>query len=322
MKAKTTAVPPKNSFSFLIDSFIQWLKVEKGLSQNTTAAYGRDLKRYTAFLASKKVQDPNRIDRELIQAFILHEKGRALKTTSLARALVAIKVFHRFLYAERLIQEDVTSVLDPISLWKKIPSYLNRDEIKKMIEFWNVPALEKTGEDAKVRARHSKPEIRDRAILELFYGTGLRVSELAKMRLQDVNLESKFIRCVGKGKKERILPIGKQAVTALNDYLSRSRAAEKGLVSGVLFLSNRGLPIKRETLWHIVKKYAKRAGITKKVSPHTLRHSFATHLLEGGADLRVVQELLGHSDISTTQIYTHVSRDRLRKVHTQFHPRG
>jgi len=321
LRTKTAVPPPKNPFSFLIDSFIQWLKVEKGLSQNTTAAYGRDLKRYTIFLTSQKVQDPNRIDRELIQGFILHEKGRKLKTTSLARALVAIKVFHRFLYAERLIQEDVTSVLDPISLWKKIPSYLNRDEIKKMIEFWNIPALEKVGGDTRGQARHSKPEIRDRAILELFYGTGLRVSELAQMKLQDVNLESKFIRCVGKGNKERILPIGKQAVTALNDYLSRSRITEK-VSSGILFLSNRGLPIKRETLWHIVKKYAKRAGITKKVSPHTLRHSFATHLLEGGADLRVVQELLGHSDISTTQIYTHVSRDRLRKVHTQFHPRG
>jgi len=318
LRQTTRPNAPKNPFSSLIESFLQWLKVEKGLSQNTTAAYERDLKRYTSFLCSKKIQDPDHIDRELIQAFVLHEKGRKLKTTSLARSLVAIKVFHRFLYAERVIREDVTSVLDSIALWKKMPIFLSRDEAKKMIEFWVVPQKE----GGKPYGRLDRAELRDRAILELFYGTGMRVSELAKLRLGDVNLEGKFIRCIGKGNKERILPIGKEALEAVTRYLDRSRGRQKVEGPETLFLSNRGLPIKRETLWHLVKKYARRAGITKKVSPHVLRHSFATHLLEGGADLRVVQELLGHSDISTTQIYTHVSRDRLRKVHTQFHPRG
>jgi integrase/recombinase XerD len=275
-------------------------------------------------LTSKKIGDPRRVSRATIQAFLLHEKARKLKATSLARALVSIKVFHRFLYAERLVAEDVTSVLDPISIWKKIPTYLTQAEMKRMIEFWDPQPDSKTSQTGN-KAPHDlkKDEWRDYAILELFYGAGLRVSELANLRLEHFNLEGRFIRCFGKGSKERILPVGAQALNALKNYLEKGRSKNRAQAdSPYLFLSNRGLPLKRESLWHIVKKYAKKAGISKKVSPHVLRHSFATHLLEGGADLRVVQELLGHADIATTQIYTHVSKDRLRKVHSQFHPRG
>ena len=171
------------------------------------------------------------------------------------------------------------------------------------------------------RRNFKNEDIRDRAILELFYGAGLRVSELANLKLGDINQEGKFIRCFGKGSKERILPVGRMAWEAIQTYIGRVRACYETKAQ-TIFLSNRGLPMRRETLWHTVRKAAKKAGITKKVSPHVLRHSFATHLLEGGADLRIVQELLGHADISTTQIYTHITRDRLRKIHAQFHPRG
>lgn len=310
---------PKNPYSVLIDDFLRHLKVEKGLSTNTCQAYQRDLMAYSARLVKLGVRNPDKIRREDIQQFILAEKNKKKKSSSIARAQVAIKVFHRFLYAQRVIKEDVTSVLDSISIWKKIPSYLSQDEMKRMIEFKEKERVD----EPKKKKRFSREELRDLAILELFYGTGLRVSELANLKLSSISHEGKFIRCIGKGNKERVLPIGKHAWEALMNYIERARpASAAGKDEGYLFLSNRGLHIKRETLWHLVKKYAKKAGILKKVSPHVLRHSFATHLLEGGADLRIVQELLGHADIATTQIYTHVSRDRLRKIHNQFHPRG
>ncbi len=309
----------KNPYQFLIDDFIRYLKVEKGLSPNTCLAYTRDLESYTNFLSQKKVRDPNQIKRKDIQEYLLAEKSKKKKSASIARAQVALKVFHRFLYLEKIIHEDITSVLDSVSIWKKMPSYLSQDEMGRMIEFKKIEKEKK--ENQNKRLRFTKAELRDRAILELFYGTGLRVSELAGLKLININSEGKFIRCFGKGSKERVLPVGKRAWEAIQIYIDKGRTSNES-DGGYLFLSNRGFPMKRETLWHVVKRYARRAGITKKVSPHVLRHSFATHLLEGGADLRIVQELLGHADIATTQIYTHVSRDRLRKIHNQFHPRG
>lgn len=310
----------KNPFQFLIEDFVRYLKVEKGLSANTCFAYTRDLTAYTESLTAQKVRDPNQITRNHIQKFILSEKAKKKKASSIARAQVAIKVFHRFLHLERILRKDVTDVLDSISIWKKMPNYLSRDEMQRMIEFKKPKEPEKK-KRKKTRVRFNKAELRDKAILELFYGTGMRVSELANLKLNNINWEGKFIRCFGKGSKERVLPVGKEAWSAVQTYIEKGRPSSEDK-TGNLFLSNRGLPIRRETLWHVVKRYAKKVGISKKVSPHVLRHSFATHLLEGGADLRVVQELLGHADISTTQIYTHVSRDRLRKIHNQFHPRG
>jgi integrase/recombinase XerD len=310
----------KNPFQLLIEDFIRYVKVEKGLSPNTCLAYSRDLTAYTESLIDQKVRDPNQITRSHIQKFILSEKSKKKKASSIARAQVTIKVFHRFLYMEKVIRKDVTDVLDSIAIWKKIPSYLSKEEMQRMIEFKKPKEAEKK-KKRKSRLRFSKAEIRDKAILELFYGTGVRVSELAGLKLNNINWEGKFIRCFGKGSKERVLPVGKEAWDAMRIYIEKARSSYQDS-TGCLFLSNRGLPIRRETLWHVVKRYAKKAGLTKKVSPHVLRHSFATHLLEGGADLRIVQELLGHADISTTQIYTHVSRDRLKRIHNQFHPRG
>jgi len=314
----TTKTQPKNPFTFLIDDFIRYLKVEKGLSLNTCLAYQRDLKQYTDCLVSRKIKDLGKVKRIDIQKFLLEQKARKKKETSLARSQVSIKMFHRFLTNERIIHEDVTNVLDSIGTWKKIPTFLSQDEVGKLIEFEGTGGKRK---DEGTKRRYSKMELRDQAILELFYGAGLRVSELVTLKLGDLNPEGHFIRCFGKGRKERVLPLGKKAWDAIARYRARARDAIQ-CEEGFLFLSNRCQGMRRESVWHLVKRYAAKAGITKKVSPHVLRHTYATHLLEGGADLRVVQELLGHADIATTQIYTHVTRDRLRKIHSEFHPRG
>ena len=303
----------KNPFGFLVDDFIRYVKVEKGLSPNTCLAYARDLKQYTDFLVAHRIKDLSHIKRSDIQKFILEGKSKKKQSASLARSQVSVKMFHRFLAMEKVIDKDITNVLDSITLWKKMPTFLTKDEVGRMIDF---------KPDANTsKKRITKTEVRDKAILELFYGAGLRVSELVNLKIGDLNPEGRFIRCFGKGSKERILPLGKKAWEAIEIY--RRRVRDKLTIdTDKLFISNRNTGMKRETIWHLVKRYAAKAGISKKVSPHVLRHSYATHLLEGGADLRVVQELLGHADIATTQIYTHVTKDRLRKIHNQYHPRG
>ncbi len=298
-----TAIPKSGEVNLLLNQFADYLTVEKGLARNSIDAYRSDLIHYHQSLIEQKVRDWSKVDRAHIIHFLSDEDKRGLEATSRARALVSIKLFHRFLTKERYLSEDVTSVLESPKTWKKLPQFLTQAEMEEILKQPNT---------------RKERGLRDRAILEILYAAGARVSEVTGLLKDNVFLSEAFIKCRGKGSKERLVPLGKTAIEFATRYL------EKRVQSNCpnFFLNPRGLPISRQFVWKIVKKYALAAGITKLITPHTFRHSFATHLLENGADLRVVQELLGHSDISTTQIYTHVSRDRLRKVHAEFHPRG
>lgn len=287
--------------------FLDSLTVEKGLSKNTRLSYGRDLRRYAAYLKKAGLQNLSAVNRQHIMDFLLSERDRGLSAASVARLLVAIRMFHRFMTSEGKITEDVTDALESPKLWKHLPDYLSAQDIERLVGAPNPRKAQ---------------GIRDRAILELMYATGCRVSELAVLKVGDVQLEALSVRLLGKGSKERVVPMGKKAQEALERYLTKVRFEnEEQNLSAPLFVSKQKKAMSRQAIWEILKKYAKKAGIPKTLYPHLLRHSFATHLLEGGADLRVVQELLGHSDIATTQIYTHVERSRLKSIHQKFHPR-
>ena len=297
---------PKDKNRLLFEEFLNYLSVEKGLAVNTLDAYRRDLARYDAFLKKEKVTDWNRISRTHILKFLNAEGKRGLESSSIARGLVSVKLFHRFLAKERYVQNDITSVLESPKLWKKLPHFLTAQEMDSILK---TPDTKKTS------------GIRDLALLESLYATGMRVSEVTGLLMENVYLDNGFIKCRGKGDKERLVPLGSVAVSACKSYLGRVRSKMKPKTNH-FFLGRNGTGLTRQFVWQMIKKYAKLAGITKEITPHTFRHSFATHLLERGADLRVVQELLGHSDISTTQIYTHVTGNRLKSVHAKFHPRG
>lgn len=287
--------------------FLDYLSVEKGLSTNTLQAYEQDLQKYREYLLKKKITDLGKIDSQLVIDFLFKEKKENAASASIVRRLVTIKLFHRFLLREKILGKDPSSSIQAPKIWKKLPEFLNLPEVTRMIETPN---------------RRTLAGSRDAMILELFYATGMRVSELVTLKLQDIHLDGGFIKCRGKGGKERIVPLGKKAKEAIESYLKRIR--EKSLLkdSAYLLLGRGKEKSTRMTLWRIIRKYARASGIRKDISPHTLRHSFATHLLEGGADLRIVQELLGHADIATTQIYTHINKSRLKSIHQQFHPRG
>jgi integrase/recombinase XerD len=291
-----------------IKEFINYLAVERGLADNTLLAYQRDLKKYAGCLRKIGIQDIGNVKREQITQFMYDQKKNGLSTNSICRNLAAIKMFHRFLVRERHVKEDPTNLVDTPKLWKRVPEVLTSAEIESMINAAK-------GADWQV--------LRDKAILELFYASGMRVSELLNLKMENVNLELGYVRCIGKGRKERIIPIGRRACAAVQKYydLVRVKLAKDDRTLN-LFLSRLGKRISRQSIWKIIKHYARKAKIKREIKPHTIRHSFATHLLEHGADLRSVQEMLGHSDISTTQIYTHVDRERLKTVHKQFHPRG
>ena len=293
----------------LIAEFINYLSVERGLAKNTLMAYGRDLEAYAADLEKKYgLKNPEGIKREQITSYMQSQKKAGLSPTSISRSLAAIRMFHRFLVRENFSKEDPVDLVDTPKTWKRVPDVLSQAEIDAMIK-----AAE--GRDGQ--------SVRDKAVLELFYASGLRVSELVDLRVDSVNFDMGFVRCVGKGSKERLIPVGKSAMEALAKYLKGARGKVlKGRQTDSLFISRLGKKISRQSIWKVIKFYAHKAGIKKTIKPHTLRHTFATHLLEHGADLRSVQEMLGHSDISTTQIYTHVDRDRLRTIHKKFHPRG
>ncbi len=297
---------PKDKSQLLFEEFLNYLSVEKGLAKNTLDAYRRDLAHYDKFLKKEKVPDWNKVTRSHIQKFLMAEARRDLEPASVARALVSVKLFHRYLAKEPHHIKDITDVLDSPKLWKKLPHFLNVQEMDSLLK---MPDLK------------TPVGIRDLALLECLYATGMRVSEITELTLEHVYLDNKFIKCRGKGDKERLVPLGGVAVSACQNYLARVRSKLK-TKTGHFFLGRSGKGLTRQFVWQMIKKYARLAGITKEITPHTFRHSFATHLLERGADLRVVQELLGHSDISTTQIYTHVSGNRLKSVHKQFHPRG
>lgn len=286
----------------LLDAFLDSLSVERGLSGNTRAAYRRDLGHYLDYLKRKKIVSPARVTRRDIGDFMLSEKDRGLKPSSIVRALAAVRMFHKFLAAENRVEEDVTQALDTPKRWKSLPEYLTVPEMEKLLGSPDPTTAE---------------GMRDGAMLELIYSCGLRASEVTALDVGHVSLETGYVRVYGKGGKERLVPIGSVARSRLALYLN-ARASEAG---SALFPSRGGKKLTRQSVWGIIRKNAKAAGLPKKVYPHLLRHSFATHLLEGGADLRVVQELLGHSDISTTQIYTHVDQSRLKGIHKKFHPR-
>jgi len=289
-----------------VELFLDYLSVERGLSKNTILAYRSDLKDYTGFLEAVAKKNVSASSREDIRDFMLHQKDKGLSVNSISRALAALRMFYRFLAREKLIKSDVSSYIDSPKLWKKIPDVLSLDEVERLIE---APDL------------NTPQGTRDRAILEVMYATGMRVSEVAGLRVTDLNADVGFVRCLGKGKKERIVPLGTKAVAAVVRYLEkiRPRLAKAGVQE--LFLNRSGRRISRVSLWKLIKGYARKARIKKPIRPHILRHSFATHLLERGADLRSVQEMLGHANISTTQIYTHINKDRLRSIHKMYHPR-
>jgi len=292
----------------IIEEFLTYLSAEKGLAKNTLESYKRDIGKFAQFLEGRRTATFKEVLRKDIVDFMLELKKDGLSAPSISRNLVSVKLLFRFLTRERLIPEDVTSALDTPKLWKTLPDTLSEEEVMKIL---NAPDLKKAEGQ------------RDKAILELLYASGLRVSELVGLKVSDVNLDIGFLRCLGKGSKERIVPVGSKAVKYVKDYLEKVRPnLRKDLITTHLFLTRQGTGFSRQSIWNIIKNYTDEAGIRKNVTPHTLRHSFATHLLSHGAELRMVQEMLGHADISTTQIYTHVDKERLKSIHKQFHPRG
>lgn len=291
-----------------IDDFLNYLSVERGLALNTLVSYQRDLKKFFDYISSKNITLPQQINRDHITTFLLEQKDLGLSPSTLARYVAAIKMFFKYLARERIIKDDVASVIETPRVWKRLPEVLSISEVETLLSAPN---------KRKVQGQ------RDWAFLETLYATGLRISEVTNLKITDVNLELGYLKCTGKGQKERIVPLGRKAQEALKRYIQNSRVklSKKNPEVQYLFLNRMGRKISRQSLWNVVKYYSRRAGIKKRLTPHLLRHSFATHLLQRGADLRVVQELLGHSDITTTQIYTHINKDRLKMIHKRFHPR-
>lgn len=293
----------------MLDEFLNYLSVERGLSTNTLIAYRTDITHFIAWLETKGTADVERVRKQDIAGYLLALKDRGISSNSISRALVAIKMFFRFLVQERFVREDIAGVMEAPKLVRPLPNVLNVDEVDRLL----------TAHDER-----DWMAIRDRAALELMYATGMRISEMVELRTDGVNFELGYVKCRGKGDKERIVPMGKSARDAVKKYLERVRPEllKKKAADPHLFVSRFGKKISRQSFWKMIKRRARLARLRKDITPHTLRHSFATHLLERGADLRIVQELLGHADISTTQLYTHINKERLKSIHKQFHPRG
>jgi len=293
----------------LVDEFIDYLTVERGLANNTILAYQSDLHNFLGFLKERKLSSIQQVDKSLVVAFLLYLQKSGRATSTISRNLAVLKSFFQFLVAEKKIEKDPTVNLEAPKLEKKLPQVLTTNETELLLNQPN---------------ENDPIGLRDKAMLELLYATGIRVSELVSLNVSDVNLELGYVRCVGKGSKERIVPIGGMAVKYLRMYLEygRHRLTRNAATEEILFFNHYGGRLTRQGFWKIIKKYAKQAHIEKDITPHTLRHSFATHLLENGADLRSVQEMLGHADISTTQVYTHLTRSRLKEVYLKTHPRA
>ncbi|BBB92937.1 MAG TPA: site-specific tyrosine recombinase XerD [Methylomusa anaerophila] len=291
-----------------VNEFINYLAVERGLAQNTLESYGRDLRQFQTFLQNSELDFIKNSDRDTILSYLnsLQSKGRAVSTIS--RNLAAIKSFYQYLVRERHIEKDPAVNLESPKLEKKLPKILSINEVEELLKQPNT--FQPTG-------------LRDKAMLELLYATGIRVSELISLNISDVNLDMGYIKCYGKGAKERIVPLGSIAAKCVQEFITKGRPKlVRTYEEPSLFVNHHGNRLTRQGFWKIIKKYAMEANITKEITPHTLRHSFATHLLENGADLRSVQEMLGHADISTTQIYTHVTKNRLKEVYDKAHPRA
>jgi len=291
-----------------LDHFLRYLIVEKGLSKNTIEAYGHGLNRFSNHLREKGIRDWTDVTKFEVKAFLLFLKRKGLSTKTVVRNLVAIRTFFKFLAQEGILEVNPTEELESPKVAKTLPKILSLKEVEQLLEQPNLK---------------TPLGIRDRAMLELLYAAGMRVSELVRLPMNQINLEGGYARLYGKGSRERIVPLGREAVKWVNLYLKDVREKlAKGKESQFLFINRSGKGMSRQRFWKNLKVYGQRAGIQKKITPHLLRHSFASHLLERGADLRSVQMMLGHVDISTTQIYTHVTGERLKKVHQRYHPRG
>ncbi len=303
-----TAAIPDIERDFWLEGFRDYLALEAGHSVNTVEAYLRDLRRLGQFAVSKGVRGPPDMTRTLLRDFVYLLKDLGLSPATIRREVSAIRTYFGFLVAEGRITQDPSDRLESPQRWRRLPDTLAVSEVAAILA---APSVDEP------------LAWRDRSLLELGYGAGLRVSELCGLGLKDLLLGEGLVRAFGKGSKERLVPIGRSVIGAVSVYLRNLRPTlDRGKSENRLLLNARGAPLSRVGAWGIVKRCARAAGISKRVTPHTLRHSFATHLLEGGADLRAVQEMLGHADLSTTQIYTHVDREYLRSVHKQFHPRG
>jgi integrase/recombinase XerD len=289
-------------------SYLHYITLEKNLSENTVLSYKLNLNRYLDYLESKRIKNADDIKEETIIEFLRTLSELLLSAKSISQNISAIKGFHKFLCGDSLVKSDPTQNLTKPKIRKSLPEVLTQDEVDLIL---------------KQPDTSGRLGLRDKAILETMYATGMRVSEALTFKQSDINFSDGFVRVFGKGSKERLIPIGRSAITWIKKYQSEVRANLANENSkDVLFLNARGKPMSRMAIWDIVDKYTRMARIDKSVHPHTFRHSFATHLLEGGADLRAVQEMLGHSDISTTEIYTHIDREYLKEVHRTFHPRG
>jgi integrase/recombinase XerD len=294
--------------SFLLARFADYIALEQGLATLTQEAYRRDLERFAQYAATRGASAPLDVTARMLREYVYHLKDLGLSPSSIRRNVSAVRTYFRFLTGDGVVVRDPSERLETPKRWRTLPEVLTVEEVRKLLAS---PTLD----DPLV--------FRDRALLELAYGAGLRVSEWITLGVRDLLLEDGLVRVFGKGSKERLVPIGRSAIGAAAIYLRELRPRlEQGEGKGILFLNARGRPLTRMGAWKILRGHVERAGITRHVTPHTLRHSFATHLLEGGADLRAVQEMLGHVDIATTQIYTHVDREYLRQVHRSYHPRG
>ena len=292
----------------LIDSFIDYLIIECGVALNTQRAYRSDLAKFAKYLEVRGHTHPRGITTSIILGFLVQLKDRGYSVATISRMLAALRMFYRFLAVEGIIERNVTTALDSPRLWRRLPSVLSPAEVGQLLAAPQTDTLF---------------GLRDKALIELLYATGLRASEIASLDVDSIHFDYGYLRCMGKGSKERLVPVGRTALDVARRYLYEARPRIlRGRISPALFVSSRGQRLSRIHVWRLVKKYARLAGIRKNLYPHALRHSFATHLLAGGADLRTDQEMLGHASIITTQIYTHVDKDRLKEVHRRFHPRG
>lgn len=303
----------------LVEDFLQFLRHERGQSENTTRTYAALLGKFVAWAQKQNLTDWKQVDLRHLMSFLQHERerrletepkdsGRKLSSESVYLEIAALRAFYKFAENEKLLPQNIAEYLSLPRRWKRLPKAMTDEEIKRIF----VSETPKTPEG-----------LCDSAILELAYASGLRLSELKNLRLEQLHLEAGFINVIGKGNKERVVPVGKKAVEALNRYIETARPKLITPKSPAnVFLTRRGTPFASVTLWLRIKNHIRRAGIQRNITPHMLRHSFATHLLEHGADLRVIQELLGHANISTTEIYTHVAGNRLREIHKRFHPRA
>ena len=299
---------PAPPLAWSLERFRDYLALEAGNSGNTVASYLRDITRLAEYATSHGAKSPEQLSAARLREFIYFLKDLGLATTTISRQISAIRTYFKFLVGEGLAARDPSERLESPKRWRTLPAVLSVSEVEQLLQAPN------TDEPLAIR---------DRALLEFAYATGVRVSELVALKLQDILFEDGVARVFGKGAKERLVPVGRRALGAVALYARQIRPTlDRGHGRGVLFLNARGTPLSRVGAWGVIKASARRAGLAKRVTPHTLRHTFATHLLEGGADLRAVQEMLGHVDLATTQLYTHVDRDYLRTVHKSYHPRA